>query len=149
MTKNFGHVKRAILVIVSGLAVLADCTLASAQDPCTGATLLRTELNSQIRRRETRTVSGFSVRVVKDDDGWEVQVFAPSHHARRENLLYPQRNWHGAFPNQVQPDDVHVFPDVRRVSVRGSSHAVCIHRLRGDQDKSKLQAGWLEVSWIE
>src|SRR5262245_20606317 len=66
-----------------------------------------------------------SLRVERDALGWEVAVLRGS---STDNLLYPQRRWHGAFPCQLSAWSYRnqTFPDERVIAVRGVKHSVRI-----------------------
>jgi hypothetical protein len=141
---------RAFLVVV---ALLTTGSLLRAQD-CESPTLIRVPLTSSMRVHRAETPSGYVGMVVRDAPGWEVQVFRARDRYRRDNLLYPVRNWHGAFPCQVQPnisDDI--FPATRRVAARSTPHSVCIRLKAVSQSMTNghpaYKGGWLEIGWIE
>jgi hypothetical protein len=142
-------------VILPGLLVmlLAAASSEGRAASCDSAPLLRIPLASPQSTYEASTPSGFRIVVVRDEPGWEVQAYAPSDVARSDSLLYPEGNWHGACPCQVQPGVSHdVFPEMRRVPVRSSNNAVCI-RLVGitpdEQRANRYKGGWLQVGWDE
>ncbi len=94
--------------------------------------------------------SGYSVRVVRCELGWEVEVFNGHD---KENLLYPAGNWHGAQPCQISAwsHRTLTFPDVRLIPVRDSSDSVRIQLINatvtGGVGKERFTGGRLEVYW--
>ena len=75
-------------------------------------------------RSFTRSVGqGLTLRVERDVIGWEVGVFRKR---SSDNLLYPQHNWHGAYPCQLSAWShwTQTFPDERVIPVRGTKQAV-------------------------
>ena len=71
--------------------------------------------------RFTRSVGqGLTLRVERDVLGWEVGIFRKG---STDNLLYPQRNWHGAYPCQLSAwsHPTQTFPDERVIPMRGTS----------------------------
>jgi hypothetical protein len=141
---------RALLVV---LVLLATPSASDAED-CNSRHLLRIPLTSSTATYHARVGSGYVLVVVQDAPGWEVQVFRATDRSKRDNLLYPKGNWHGAFPNQIQPGvSEEIFPNIRRVPVRATPHSVCIRLM--DVSKSvtngsaAFRGGSLEVGWSE
>ncbi len=93
---------------------------------------------------------GLSLRVERDFLGWEVGVFRDR---STDNLLYPQLNWHGAFPCQLSAWSRRskTFPDERTIPVRGLKRSVRIRLIdaavSGESGSEKFIGGRLEIDW--
>lgn len=94
--------------------------------------------------------NGLRVLVSKDFEFvWEVEVFRGK---GEDNLLYPERNWHGAFPCQLSAWSHHTkhFPDLRIIPVRGYRICVVVD-LRNvastDESTTHYTGGTVRVSW--
>jgi hypothetical protein len=140
------NVMRALLVVL----VLLATTSASDAEDCDSQPLLRIPLTSSTATYSAPVPPSHVLVVVHDAPGWEVQVFRATDRSQRDNLLYPKSNWHGAFPNQIQPGiSEEVFPNIRRVPVRATPLSVCIQLV--DVSKSvtnggpAFRGGWLEI----
>ena len=88
-------------------ALLAGMLTADAA-ACSAEALLTIPLESS-RSDYRAAVAGYKLAVFKDALGWQVEVYALGDRRMRDNLLAPHRNWHGAFPFQVQPGTEAVF----------------------------------------
>jgi hypothetical protein len=87
-----------------------------------------------------RLGSGLILRVERDELGWEVGVY--QHHST-DSLLYPQHNWHGAFPCQLSAWSQRVIP------IRGRKSSVCIRlihaRVSGQSGSERFSGGRVEI----
>jgi len=106
----------------------------------------------------TATNSGFTgtidqeltLRVERDVLGWEVGVFRKR---SADNLLYPQSNWHGAYPCQLSAwsHRTHSFPDERVIPVRGFKRAVRVRLVKaavyGEAGSERFTGGRVEIYW--
>jgi hypothetical protein len=98
----------------------------SGETHCAGKPHLSFSISAKEESFHSSLGGGLEAFVVRDDRGWEVQVFRTSDRQHRENLLYPP-NWHGAFPCQIQPGvGPELFPDERLIPIRTTSRSLCI-----------------------
>ena len=117
----------------------------SAAEPVLSFSLAAT--NQNFSRQLER---GLSLRVERDSLGWEVGVFRDR---STENLLYPQRNWHGAFPCQLSAwsHRTKTFPDERIIGVRGLKRSVRIRLIdaavSGESGNERFTGGRVEIHW--
>jgi hypothetical protein len=113
---------------------------------CSAPAVLSVPLNSSQANYRVRAGSHRLV-VVKDAPGWQVEVYRSSDRKMSDNLLAPQRNWHGAFPFQVQPGTEAVFGAVRRIRVRGTQADVCIRVIDAQLVGDEFVHGSLQIGW--
>ena len=99
--------------------------------------------------RFTRPIGqGLTLRVERDQLGWEVGVFLKG---SSDNLLYPQRNWHGAYPCQLSAWSyrTQTFPDQRAIPVRGTGRAARMRlvdaAVSGETGNEKFMGGRVEI----
>jgi hypothetical protein len=99
----------------------------------------------------TRQLDGdLSLRVERDGLGWEVGVFRGH---STDNLLYPQRTWHGAFPCQLAAwsHRTRTFPGERVIAVRGLKRSVRIRLIdaavSGESGSERFTGGRVEIHW--
>lgn len=91
-----------------------------------------------------------SLRVERDVCGWEVGVFKTG---GKDNLLYPKRTWHGAYPCQISAwsHSLQSFPDERIIPIRGYHSAVAIRLIgavvSGKSGSERFVGGRLEIYW--
>jgi hypothetical protein len=97
----------------------------------------------------TRAIGqGLTLRVERDQIGWEVGVFQKG---SSDNLLYPQRNWHGAYPCQLSAWSyrARTFPDQRVIPVRGTGRASRMRLVEaavsGEPGNEKFKGGRVEI----
>lgn len=94
--------------------------------------------------------SGLVLRIERDELGWTAGVFRPGH---KDNLLYPQRRWHGAWPCQLSAWSHRrkYFPDLRILPIRGHRGAVVIDLSQafsaGEQDHEVFTGGRIRVAF--
>ena len=76
-------------------------------------------------RFETKLPHGLRLVVEKNELGWEVGVFKGK---SRDSLLYPQANWHGAWPCQLSAwsHKRKTFPDLRVIPIRGYGQCIVV-----------------------
>jgi hypothetical protein len=121
--------------------------LAIAGSPqCEAPAVLKVPLDSATERHSA-IVSRYVVDIARDSPGWVVEVFASGDRKRRDNLLAPQSDWHGAFPFQVQPGANSLFGSVRRLKVRDAQDHVCIRLNEPQVVGERFVGGLLEVGW--
>jgi hypothetical protein len=97
----------------------------------------------------TRSIGqGLTLRVERDQLGWEVGVYQKS---SSDNLLYPQRNWNGAYPCQLSAWSyrTQTFPDQRVIPLRGTGRAARVRlteaAVSGEPGKEKFKGGRVEI----
>jgi hypothetical protein len=89
-----------------------------------------------------------TLRVERDELGWEVGVFKGD---STDNLLYPQRNWHGAYPCQISAwsHRTQTFPDERVIPIRGYKSSVRILLIdaviSGESGSERFTSGQIEI----
>ena len=95
-----------------------------------------------------------SLRVIKEDSGWIVQVARqPVSRNSSWNLLYHSLKWHGSYPSEVYPWHVaeKYFPNERKLEVRGYPYEVKIvlidPMIEGQGSEAKFVSGRIEVFW--
>jgi|ERR1017187_4159718 hypothetical protein len=97
-----------------------------------------------------RLASGLTLRVERDVLGWEAGVFEDK---STDDLLYPQRNWHGAFPCQLSAlwHRTQTFPDERLIPIRGFKSSVRIRLIdatvSGEPGSERFTGGRVEIYW--
>jgi hypothetical protein len=126
-------------------ALLAGILTAGIAD-CSAKALLTMPLESS-RADYRASIVGYTLAVVKDAPGWQVEVYALGDRRERDNLLAPLGNWHGAFPFQVQPGTQAVFGNARLIKVRGTQANVCIRVVNPQVVGDKFMHGSLEIGW--
>ena len=136
------------------VALISACILSTfvntAEAACSGKVSIGFPLTASQSSYSADLDGRFVLHVAKDPDGWEVGVFRKADHRFRDNLLYPGRNWHGAFPCQivalVDPD---IFPNERVIPIRGTKKVVCVRLIdpvvAGSGDQRYFSAGHVEV----
>ena len=97
-----------------------------------------------------RLESGLTLRVDLNELGWDIGVFRGR---RSDNLLYPQGNWHGAFPCQLYAWSQRrkTFPDQRVIPVRGHRSSVRVRLIdavvAGESGSERFAGGRVEIYW--
>ena len=141
---SFGLNMPSVLAILA-LVALALCAIGAdaPSKPVLSFSLAAT--NDSFARAVGR---GLTLRVERDQLGWEVGVF---HQRSTENLLYPQRNWHGAYPCQLTAwsHRTRTFPDRRIIPVRGMQLVARVRlvgvAISGRPGREKFAAGSAEI----
>ena len=91
---------------------------------------------------------GLTLQVERDVLGWEVGVFRKG---STDNLLYPQHNWHGAYPCQLYAwsHRTKTLPDEGIIPVRGVKQAVRVRlvaaAVAGDATSAKFTGGRVDI----
>ena len=132
------------------LSILALVALASAvlAGDSRDRPLLSFSLTATNQSFSYQFLSGLTLRVERDSSGWEVGVFK---HDSEDNLLYPQHNWHGAFPCQLYPwsHRTKIFPEERLIPIRGRKGSVRIRLLdagvAGEPGSERFTGGRVEI----
>jgi hypothetical protein len=112
--------------------------------------VLSFSLTATNRSFSHRLKSGLMLRVERNELGWDVGVFRDR---RCDNLLYPQGNWHGAFPCQLSAWSQHrkTFPDQRVIPIRGYRSSVRIRLIDavvgGESGCERFTRGQVEIYW--
>lgn len=138
---------RALLAII--FAALSACAAGRAETPV--KPVLSFSLTARNPRFTRSLGNGLSLRVVRDTLGWEAGVFRDH---STDNLLYPQGNWHGAFPCQLSAwsHRSRTFPDERVIAVRGLQHSVRIRLIdastSGKAGAEQFAGGRVEIYWL-
>ena len=97
-----------------------------------------------------RLEEGLWLRDERDELGWEVGVFR---NRSPDNLLYPQSNWHGAFPCELSAwsHRTMTFPGDRIIPVRGVHRSVRIRLIdpavTRDSGNERFTGGRVEIYW--
>jgi hypothetical protein len=131
-----------LALLASGLFALAG---ESAIKPILSFSLTATNQNFS-----HRLALGLTLRVERDVLGWEVGVFKGR---STDSLLYPHRNWHGAFPCQLSAwsHRTQTFPDERTIPVRGYKGSVRIRLIdavvTGKSGVERFTGGRAEIYW--
>jgi hypothetical protein len=134
---------------VSTLALLVSGLFAIAGEPTTKP-ILSFSLTASNQSFSHRLGSGLTLRVERNDLGWEVGVFEGH---STNNLLYPQRKWHGAFSCQLSAwsHRTQTFPDGRLIPVRGFKSSVRIRLIdavgSGKPGGERFAGGRVEIYW--
>ena len=93
--------------------------------------------------------NGLNLIVEKKELGWVVGVFKGKSH---DSLLYPQHNWHGAWPCQLSAwsHQRKTFPDSRVIPIRGSKQSIIIDLSNatssGEPDHEVFTGGTITIS---
>jgi hypothetical protein len=130
---------------ISILALFASGLLAFAGEPVLSFSLTAT--NQSFSHQLT---AGLALRVERDAVGWEVGVFEGQ---STDSLLYPQPNWHGAFPCQLSAwsHRTQTFPDERIIPIRGHKSSVRIRLIdtvvSGEPGNERFTGGRVEIYW--
>lgn len=88
------------------------------------------------------------LRIERNELGWEVGVYQ---RGSADSLLYPQHDWHGAFPCQLSAwtQQSQTFADERIISVRGRKSSVLIRlidaKTAGDSGSPRFISGRVEI----
>ena len=107
-------------------------------------------LNATNESFVARPEKGFVLSVERDSLGWEVNVSLAE---KREFLLYPSLNWHGAHPCQLSAwsHARATFPDERIIRVRGYRRWVRINlidaKVSGAQGSEQFIGGRADIYW--
>jgi hypothetical protein len=131
-----------LVLFVSGLLAFAD-------EP-TDKPVLSFSLTATNQSFSHQLTSGLMLRVEHDALGWEVGVFQGD---SEDSLLYPQRNWHGAYPCQISAWSycTQAFPDERIIPIRGYKSTVRILLIdavvSGEPGKEQFTSGRVEIYW--
>ena len=134
---------------ISILALLVSGLFAIAGEPATKP-VLSFSLTATNQSFSHQLASGLTLRVERDELGWEVGVFEGH---STDSLLYPQRNWHGAFPCQLSAwsHRTQTFPDERLIPVRGFKSSVRIRLIdavvSGEPGSERFTGGRVEIYW--
>jgi hypothetical protein len=138
----------AMRAFVSILALFASGLLAAAEDS-PAKPVLSFSLTATNQSFTHRLESGLTLRVERNELGWDVGVF--QRHST-DNLLYPQGNWHGAFPCQLSAWSQRrkTFADQQVMPIRGYKSSVRIRLVdvvvAGKPGSERFTGGWLEIS---
>jgi hypothetical protein len=157
---------RLIVCAVVGV-VLQGNTARNAQPTllsdvgCGGKTIQSVPLISKRESFEVRTVSGFTIIVVRDGNGWVTQVFSPTDTGHHDNLLEPVGEWNGSLPSDVYPTlPPRIYPNTRVITVRMTKHLICLKVVGaklenlesnrvGELPPARFKSGRLDVRWLE
>ena len=118
----------------------------------TGKPLLVFSLTATNASFSHRLSKGMVLRAEGNAMGWDVGVFQG---LSEDSLLYPQQNWHGAFPCQVSAwsQRTQTFPDERVIPVRDHKGAVGIRlihaKVTGEIGNETFSGGRVEVFWSQ
>ena len=109
---------RLIVPTIIGLSVPLAAT--QPQQP-----MLKFSTTDARDRFETNLPNGLRLVVEKNELGWEVSVFKGK---SQDSLLYPQGNWHGAWPCQLSAwsHKRKTFPDQRVIPIRGYHQSIVV-----------------------
>ena len=135
--------------LISILALFASSLFAIAEESASKP-VLSFSLTATNQSFSHRLVSGLTLRVERDESGWEVGVFTDH---STDSLLYPQRNWHGAYPCQLSAwsHRTQTFPDDRLIPVRGFQSSARIRLINavvsGESGREKFTGGRVEIYW--
>jgi hypothetical protein len=98
---------------------------------------------------QAKLPNGLLVRIEKNELGWEVGVFKGK---SQDSLLYPQHNWHGAWPCQISAwsHKRKTFPDLRVIPIRGYRQSIVIDLSNaissGEPDHEVFTGGRISIS---
>lgn len=129
------------------LALLASSSLVFAGD-FAAKPLLAFSLAATNQSFSEKLGSGLVLRVERNEIGWEVGVFR---HEHEDSLLYPQHNWHGAFPCQLSAwsQKSQTFPNERIIPIRGQKGSVRIRlidaKVAGEPGNESFIGGRVEI----
>ena len=140
------RVLRMLLVVITlALTGFAALLAESPAKPVLSFSLMAT--NQTFSRQLEHDLS---LRVERDALGWEVGVFRSR---STDNLLYPQKRWHGAYPCQLSAWSfrTQTFPNERVIAVRGLQHLVRIRPIDvtvvGNSNSERFAGGRIEIYW--
>lgn len=91
---------------------------------------------------------GLELRVERTELGWEAGVFRNN---GTDNLLYPQENWHGAFPCQLSAWSYGTkgYPNERVIKIRDTQDSVEIRFIdavvSGERGSERFTRGHVEI----
>lgn len=134
---------------ISILVLVGTCMFAEAGQARTRP-ILSFSLNATNEIFQKQIAANLKLCAKRDEMGWEVGVFKGR---STDNLLYPQRSWHGAFPCQLAAWSHHAltFPDERVIPVRGLGKSIRIHLIDPvvsvEGRNHKFTKGRVEISW--
>lgn len=135
--------------LVFVITFLTSRLLATAGDPIPKL-MLAFSLTATNTSFSNQLSSSLVMRAERDAFGWEVGVFR--RHST-DSLLYPQRNWHGAFPCQLSAwsFSTQTFPDDRVIPIRGHKSSIRIRLINatvgGESVNEMFTGGRAEIYW--
>ena len=112
--------------------------------------LLAFSAADQGQRFQAKLPNGLRVDVEKDELGWVVGVFKGK---SQDSLLYPQHNWHGAWPCQLSAwsHKRKTYPDIRVIPIRGYGLSLVVDlsgvSSTGEIDHEVFTNGTIKISW--
>ena len=138
-------IRRPLVIVV---AFFACCCAGGADVKSTQVLVF--SLAATNRVFEVHPEAGFTLRVTGDSSDWDVDV---SRSDFNDYLLYPNLDWHGAYPCQIIPWSFtrKYFPDERVIRVRGYGRWVRMRlvdaKVSGAQGSERFTNGRVEVYW--
>ena len=108
-------------------------------------------ITDQMEKIDHSLPNGLHLSVTRvDSSGWDVGVFKGK---GRNSLLYPQVNWHGAWPCQVYAwsHQSKFFPDIRVIPIRGYKLSVVVvidkATTTGTGERAEFSGGQIHIYW--